>query len=120
MEREIPKEKEINGRKYVLIGKCNDRLWLYEDAITGVKETFTLYELGLLNNSEIDAILNIKGKHGKQIVITDISSGMKRTFSSYGEAGAFLEISITTVYQAVITKRIVENTKRKIYVKYYN
>ncbi len=44
----IPKVISKNGHEYIFVQKCNDKVYLYKDMLYGYKETFTLYDLGLV------------------------------------------------------------------------
>lgn len=44
----IPKIISKNGHEYILVKKCNDKVYLYKDMLYGYKEAFDLYDLGLV------------------------------------------------------------------------
>jgi hypothetical protein len=41
-----------NGEKYIFIKKCNDSLYLYENEKYKYKETFTNFELGMVQEPD--------------------------------------------------------------------
>lgn len=45
---EIPKIITRGNREYIFVQKCNNKVYLYKEKVTGYKETFTLYDLGLI------------------------------------------------------------------------
>ena len=44
----IPKIISKDGHEYILVKKCNDKLYLYKDMINGYTTCFDLYDLGLI------------------------------------------------------------------------
>ena len=44
----IPKIISKDGHEYILVKKCNDKLYLYKDMIYGYTVCFDLYDLGLI------------------------------------------------------------------------
>ena len=42
----IPKIISKNGHEYILVKKCNDKVYLYKDMLYGYKEAFDLNDLG--------------------------------------------------------------------------
>lgn len=55
----IPKIVYKNNHTYTFIKQCNPKVFLYESEL-GFKETFTAYDLGLINNKKIDKVVNTK------------------------------------------------------------
>jgi hypothetical protein len=44
----IPKIISKNGHEYILVKKCNDKLYLYKDMLYGYTTCFDLHDLGLV------------------------------------------------------------------------
>lgn len=44
----IPKIISKNGHEYILVKKCNDKVYLYKDMIYGYTTCFDKYDLGLV------------------------------------------------------------------------
>ena len=44
----IPKIISKEGHEYILVKKCNEKLFLYKDMISGFTTCFDLYDLGLI------------------------------------------------------------------------
>ena len=44
----IPKVISKKDHEYIFVKQCNERMYLYKDMITGYKECFTDYDLGLI------------------------------------------------------------------------
>ena len=44
----VPKIISKDGHEYILVKKCNDKLYLYKDMISGFMACFDLYDLGLI------------------------------------------------------------------------
>ena len=49
----IPKTINKNGHEYTFVQICNSNMLLYKSDL-GFTETFTRYDLGLINNANID------------------------------------------------------------------
>ncbi len=45
---QIPKIISKEGHEYIIVKKCNDKLFLYKDMINGFTTCFDLYDLGLI------------------------------------------------------------------------
>lgn len=45
---EVPKIISKDGHEYILVKKCNDKLYLYKDMINEYTTCFDLYDLGLI------------------------------------------------------------------------
>ena len=44
----IPKIISKEGHEYILVKKCNDKIYLYKDMMSGLTTCFDLYDLGLI------------------------------------------------------------------------
>ncbi len=44
----IPQTITIDNREYEFIKQCNEKLYLYKEKKTGYKETFSKFDLGLV------------------------------------------------------------------------
>lgn len=52
----IPRRVKKHGKVFTFVQKCNDKLFLYEDE-NGFKESFSLFDLKKIDNSEIDKLI---------------------------------------------------------------
>ncbi len=55
----IPKVISKNNREYIFVEQCNEKLFLYQEMITGYKECFTIYDLGYRTTQIEDKNLHI-------------------------------------------------------------
>ena len=60
-----------NGIKYEFVSKCNDDFFLYKNVKTGVKASFTRFQLGLINNVEIDKIVLETEEKDYKVIVYD-------------------------------------------------
>lgn len=44
----VPKIISKDGHEYIYVSKCNDKLFLYKDMISGFTTCFDLHDLGLI------------------------------------------------------------------------
>lgn len=60
----IPKIISKNGHEYILVKKCNDKVYLYKDMIYGYTTCFDLYDLGLIEPKTVKpkSFRNLKTK----------------------------------------------------------
>lgn len=99
----IPKTIHKNGHEYTFIQRCNSGMFLYKCDL-GFTETFTSYDLGLINNSEIDNFIAKRqeevlkeGYDKRPIVVYDKQNEQEKTFNTLQEAGDWLECTAATI-----------------------
>lgn len=49
----IPKIISKEGHEYILVKKCNDKIYLYKDLLYGFTRCFDLHDLGLIKPVEV-------------------------------------------------------------------
>ena len=67
----IPKTVIKGNKKYNFVQACSKDMFLYENEKTKAKETFSKYDLGLLDNKELDKKLKIANKVDFRIKVYD-------------------------------------------------
>lgn len=97
---EVPKTIYKNNHTYTFIKKCNDKVFLYESEL-GFKETFTLYDLGLLDNRRIDAKFR---KGGWNKIVYVVYDRLLETEKEYNDPQIIANELNTTVN--MITRKI--------------
>ena len=114
----IPKKVRTKYREWIYIKQVNDKLFLYEDSITKSKMTFSKYELGMIDNTEIDKKLQIEPKcqNKKKLVLHDILTDKEiDLFHTQAEVAKYLGTSCSTVRKAIIYKKWI---KKRYFVEY--
>lgn len=99
----IPKIIHKNGHEYTFVQICNSNMILYKSDL-GFTETFTKYDLGLINNTTIDKIIERKqeevlqeGYDKRPLVIYDRQLEIEKTFKTLQEVGSYIDCSVATV-----------------------
>ena len=93
----IPKTIRRNNRKYNFVQVCSNNMFLYENEKTKVKETFSRYNLGLIDNKEIDKKLEIYKNEESKIKVYDDNGETETIYSSIYEAANDLNCSPDTL-----------------------
>ena len=94
----IPGKIIKNDKKYRFIQRLGPNMFLYLNEQTGVKETFSKFDLELIDNTEIDKKLNIVDKHMKiKVRVYDKELNEEKEYESYQEAGKALGVASTYI-----------------------
>ena len=97
---DIPKIITRKNKQYIFIKQCNNNMFLYEDMYTKVKETFTKFDLNLIDNKKFDKVLKIKEVNVRKIRVYD---KLLDTEVEYDTIKEFAN-SIGMNYSTVLTK----------------
>lgn len=90
----IPGKIIKNDKKYRFIQRLSPNMFLYQNEQTGVKETFSKFDLELIDNTEIDKKLNMVDRHIKvKVRVYDKELNEEKEYESYQEAGKALGVS---------------------------
>ena len=112
----IPKRIHTKFRIYSYIKQVNDKLFLYEDTETKSKITFSKYELGLIDNKQIDRILEIKPKKKNRLVVHDkLTDKEIELFNSQTEVAEYIGVSCMAVNNAIKERKWI---KKRYFVEY--
>lgn len=93
------------GQKLTYIATLPNDLFLYENEKTKVKETFSKYDLKLINNKVIDSFLKgERERRGTIITVYDRETGNEFECVSQHEVASFIGKSYSTVHLAIKNK----------------
>lgn len=104
----IPKTVIKNNRKYTFVNICSNNMFLYENEKTKAKETFTKYDLGLIDNSELDKKLEIKNNEYK-ILVYDRLFDKEKIYNTIYEAANDLNCSAGTLANKIRHNQWLQN-----------
>lgn len=105
----IPKAIIKNNRKYTFVQVCSNNMFLYENEKTKAKETFTKYDLGLIDNTELDKKLKIANKVDFRIKVYDRLLEEEKTYKTIHEAAENLGITKNNLYDKIVQKKWINN-----------
>lgn len=112
---ELKKKIIRKNKEYEYVGKCNDNLFLYRDNM-GFITAFTKFDLGLIDNKNIDKILRKKSIklnnvmiEGDKIIVYDKIENTEIIYSSVAEASRKLNIPRTTLDHKIKNKQWIYN-----------
>ena len=122
----VPKKVRTKYREWIYIKQVNDKLFLYEDAETKSKMTFSKFELGMINNSKIDKILDINGKNVKEnniktivrdklIKVYDKEIEKEYVCNTMSQVAQLTGVTIRSVWYAIQNKTWI---KKRYFVEY--
>lgn len=105
----IPKYISRKDREYEFVKKCSDNMFLYKNIKTGSQETFTLFDLHLIDNTEIDKKLRIFEEAEYTIKVYDRLYDTETVYNTAKDAAAALEISYFSLLNHLNNKRWILN-----------
>ena len=105
----IPKTVTKKGRTYTFVQVCNNNMFLYKNDVTGANETFSRYDLGLIDNTFIDEKLDIKKDEGIKVIVYDRLFEKETIYNSLRESANQLNVSVGTIYSKIKKKEWVHN-----------
>lgn len=100
----IPAIVKRDNKEYSFMRKCNNNVFLYEDKERGFKRCFSKYDLGIVNNKEIDKFLNIKIDK-KQVKVYDRLTEEEKIYENIYEVSKQLNYTAGTVLNRINTKK---------------
>lgn len=105
----IPKTVIKNNRKYTFVQACSNNMFLYKNEKTKAKETFSKYDLGLLDNKELDKKLKIANKVDFRIKVYDKLMETETKYNTIHEAAENLGITKNNLYDKIVQKKWINN-----------
>lgn len=105
----IPKTVIKNNRKYTFVQVCSNNMFLYENEKTKAKETFTKYDLGLIDNTELDKKLEIIDKTDFKIKVYDRLFETETVYNTIYEAAKDLGITKDMLYKRITERKWIDN-----------
>ena len=103
-----------NGQRFKFIVRYGDLFW-YENEKTKVKETFSRYDLRLINNTKIDKLLGIQNESSGKIIVHDKATDDEFECNTQTELAKCLDVSYTTVNYAIKNRRWI---KKRYFAEY--
>ena len=104
----IPRTIIKRNKRYNFVQVCGD-MFLYENEKTKAKETFTKYDLGLIDNTELDKKLKIVDKTDFIIKVYDRLMETEKTYKTIHEAAENLGITKNNLYDKIVQKKWINN-----------
>ena len=104
----IPKTVIKNKCKYTFVQVCSNNMFLYENEKTKAKETFTKYDLGLIDNTELDKKLKIKNNVDK-ILVYDRLFDTEKIYNTIYEAAKDLDCAAGTIGNKIRHNKWIRN-----------
>lgn len=105
----IPKTITNKGRTYTFVQVCNNNMFLYKNDVTGANETFSRYDLRLIDNTVIDKKLDIKKCEGVKVNVYDRLFEKETIYNSLAEAANQLNVSVSTIFIKIKEKKWLNN-----------
>lgn len=105
---EIPKTIYKDNHEYKFIQKCNNKLFLYESDL-GYKETFDLYDLGLINNRKIDKKINTRVWNNVIYVVYDRLLEEEKEYTNTKSIADELNVGVDTIRSRIRNHNWLDN-----------
>lgn len=107
----IPKKVVKDNREYAFVEVIKNNMYLYENVKTKARTTFSNYDLGLIDNTKIDKIINIDQKRGEpvKVVVYDRLMEEEKEYETIKLASEELGVHSSTIIDKINSKSWLDN-----------